>query len=409
MTTAISYGNIIKWYGTSTDIEERKQAEDALRRSEAYLAEAQRLSHTGSFGWNVPSGEIYWSAETYRIMQFDSATKPTLDLVRERTHPDDRAHVQRLLDRVQREAGDWRLEHRLLMPDGSVKHLRVVARAEAERSGKLEYFGAVMDVTAVKQAEHELQEAHAELAHVNRVTTLGELAASIAHEVNQPIAAVVTNAGAGLRWLGAAPPNLEEARYALARIVRDGNRASEVLGRIRALVKKAPLRRDELDINETIHDVIGLTGGEVQRHSVLLRTELARDLPRIRGDRVQLQQVLLNLIVNAIDAMSSAGTGPRELTVVSSKDGSRGALVAVRDSGPGLDPQSSERLFNPFYTTKAEGLGMGLAISRSIIEAHGGRLAAGPNERRGAVFQFSLPAGGKAQEEHPPMDVRPGG
>jgi C4-dicarboxylate-specific signal transduction histidine kinase len=162
-------------------------------------------------------------------------------------------------------------------------------------------------------------------------------------------------------------------------------------------------------INETIHDVIGLTSGEVQRHSVLLRTELARDLPRVRGDRVQLQQVLLNLIINAIDAMSAAGTGPRELTVVSSKDGSRGALVAVRDSGPGLDPQSSERLFNPFYTTKAEGLGMGLAISRSIIEAHGGRLSAGPNERRGAVFQFSLPAGGKAQEEHPPMDVRPGG
>ena len=402
-------GNIIKWYGTSTDIEERKQAEDALRRSEAYLAEAQRLSHTGSFGWNVSSGDLYWSAETHRIMQLDPATKPTLDLVLQRTHHDDRAHVQQLLDRVQRNAGDWQLEHRLLMPDGSVKHLRVVARAEVEPSGELEYFGAVMDVTAVKQAEHELQEAHAELAHVNRVTTLGELAASIAHEVNQPIAAVVTNAGAGLRWLGAAPPNLEEARQVLTRIVRDGNRAGEVLGRIRALVKKAPLRRDELDINETIRDVIGLTSSEVQRNSVLLRMELARDLPRIRADRVQLQQVLLNLIVNAIEAMSTAETGPRELTIVSANDGPRGALVAVRDSGPGLDPQCSERLFNPFYTTKSEGLGMGLAISRSIIEAHGGRLSAGPNERRGAVFQFSLPAGGRGQEEAAEIEARPGG
>ncbi len=387
------YGKIIKWYGTNTDIEERKQAEDALRRSEAYLAEAQRLSATGSFGWDVTSGAIYWSDETYRIFEYPPDTKLTLDMVRERTHPDDLVRVNALLERAPHASEDWQLEHRLLMPDGSVKYLRVVAHAVRDTSNA-EYFGAIMDITANREAENQLQEARTELAHVNRVTTLGELAASIAHEVNQPIAAVVTNAGAGLRWLSARPPNIDEVRQALGRIVKDGERASEVLDRIRSLVKKAPLRQEKLDINDAILEVVALTRSEVQRNSILLHTELSSDLPSLPGDRVQVQQVLLNLIVNAIEAMSGAKTGRRQLTIRSTADQLSGVLVSVQDSGPGFDAQGIDRLFRAFYTTKAEGLGMGLAICRSIIEAHGGRLWATPNEGRGALFQFSLPVNG---------------
>ncbi len=385
-------GNIIRWYGTNTDIEERKQAENALRRSEAYLAEAQRLSATGSFGWNVATGEIYWSNETHRIFDHSPDRQPTLDTVRERTHPDDIVRVEALLERVQRETKEWQVEHRLLMPDGSVKHLRVVAHAADEATGEPIFLGAIMDITASREAENQLQEARTELAHVNRVTTLGELAASIAHEVNQPIAAVVTNAGAGLRWLAAAPPNLDEVRSALGRIVKDGERAGEVLGRIRSLVKKTPMRQEQLDINDTILEVVALTRSEVQRNSVVLRTQLSPYLPELPGDRVQLQQVLLNLIMNAVEAMSGAGAQRRELTITSSAEAANGVLVSVQDSGPGIDPQCLDRLFNPFYTTKTEGLGMGLAISHSLIQAHGGRLWAVSKEGQGATFQFSLPS-----------------
>jgi C4-dicarboxylate-specific signal transduction histidine kinase len=321
-------------------------------------------------------------------------------MVRQRTHPDDLARVNALLERAPSAPEDWQLEHRLLMPDGSVKHLRVVAHAVRDAE-TIEYFGAIMDISAGREAENQLQEARTELAHVNRVTTLGELAASIAHEVNQPIAAVVTNAGAGLRWLSAQPPNLDEVRLALGRIVTDGGRASEVLDRIRALVKKAPLRQEKLDINDAILEVIALTRSEVQSNSILLRTELSSALPGVPGDRVQVQQVLLNLIVNAIEAMRGANGGRRDLAIRSAYDRTNGVLVSVQDSGPGLDAQSIDRLFRAFYTTKAEGLGMGLAISRSIIEAHGGRLWATPNDGRGALFQFSLPASDDDDEDNP--------
>lgn len=384
-------GNIVRWYGTNTDIEERKRAETALRRSEAYLAEAQRLSVTGSFGWNIATDEIYWSDETYRIFEYSADRQPTLDVVRERTHPDDLARVEALLERVRHDTKQWQFEHRLLMPGGAVKHLRVVAHAADEATGQPTFLGAIMDISASREAENQLQEARTELAHVNRVTTLGELAASIAHEVNQPIAAVVTNAGAGLRWLAATPPNLDEVRNALGRIVKDGERAGEVLGRIRSLVKKTPMRQEQLDINETILEVVALTRSEVQRNSVVLRTELSPSLPKLPGDRVQLQQVILNLIVNAVEAMSSGAAARRELTITSATEAANGVLVSVRDSGPGIDAQCLDRLFDPFYTTKTDGLGMGLAISHSLIEAHGGRLWAASKEGQGATFHFSLP------------------
>jgi two-component system, LuxR family, sensor kinase FixL len=247
------------------------------------------------------------------------------------------------------------------------------------------------DITARKQAEEALGKAQAELAHVTRMTTLGEMTASIAHEINQPLAAVVNNASACLRWLAA--HNLEEARQSAALIISDGHRAGEIISRIRALVKKAPPRKDWVYINETILEVIALARSEAQKNRVSLQTQLSSDAPLILGDRIQLQQVILNLIINAIEAMSENNEGPRELQVVSEKDGSQEVLVAVRDSGPGLDPKSLNHLFTAFYTTKPQGMGMGLAISRSIIEAHGGRLWATANEDRGATFQFTLPAG----------------
>ena len=242
-----------------------------------------------------------------------------------------------------------------------------------------------------KDSMIEREQAQAELAHVNRVTTMGQLSASIAHEVNQPLAATVTNAHAALNWLGAQPPNLENARQAVDRIVQDGNRASDIIRRIRALIKKVPTQNDRLNINETILEVIALTHGAVQRNGVSLQTRLAEDLPLIQGDRIQLQQVTLNLIVNAVEAMSGVSEPSRELLIGSEKDASNGVLVTVRDSGPGLSPENSDRLFDAFYTTKSSGLGMGLSICRSIIEAHGGRVWATANVPQGAIFQFILP------------------
>ena len=376
---------------TNTDITERKRAEDALRRSEAYLTEAQRLSLTGSFCWNPANEKLIWSEETYRILQYDPATPPTLELIFQRVHPEDVAMVRQRVERASKDGEDWELDHRWLMPDGSVRYVTVVAHAAGDSSGNLEFVGAVMDVTAARRAEEALRQAQANLAHVNRVTTLGEMTASIAHEVTQPIAAAVTNAGAGLAWLAAQPPDLEETRQALGRILEDGNRAREIISRIRALAKKMPPRKDRVNINEAIIEVLALARGEVERNRVLARTEFSSDLPPVPGDRIQLQQVILNLIVNAIEAMSGAGIGPRELVVSTRNGAANGVLVAVRDSGPGLDPESVDHLFDAFYTTKSAGIGMGLAICRSIIEAHEGRLWAVPNAPRGASFQFSLP------------------
>jgi PAS domain S-box-containing protein len=378
------------------------QAEEALRRSEAYLAEAQKLSHTGSFGWNVSTGDICWSQETFRIFGYDPTAQPKLELVLHRTHPEDSVRLRQVIDRVSRAREYFDFEHRLLMPDGSVKYVRVVGRPSKDKSGSFEFLGAVTDITERKLAEQalrenavSLREAQTELAHVSRLTTMGEMAASIAHEVNQPLAGIVTNANASLRWLAGEKPNLDEAREAMKRVIRDGNRAGDVVSQIRALFKKACAANKRLDINEAIEEVVTLTQSEMRRNLVAVRMELAADLPPVMGDRVQLQQVVMNLILNGIDAMSTVQDRARELVIRTQSGEDDLIRVAVQDSGVGLDPLSAERIFDAFHTTKPGGLGMGLSISRSIVESHAGRIRAVPNDGPGATFEFVL--GGRSK------------
>jgi PAS domain S-box-containing protein len=676
-----------------TESSERRSAEEKLLKSQGYLSEAQRLSHTGSFGWNLSSGDLLWSDETFRIFEYEQTTTPTVELVLRRTHPEDAAYVKDTIERAAQDGTDIDFEHRLLLPDGSVKHVHVVGHVERERSSALEYVGAVMDVTEQhqsraalekafgeikrsedrlrlvidtipgmvwsgltdgtfdfvnqpwlrylgcsweelsargglvsvvhpddveesverwkttratgrhtdhelrmrradgqycwfltralplrdeggnivrwygtatdiedrkraemllagekrllemiargdspslildalcrfveemangslssillldpngnrlrhgaapslppsyteaidgivigpsvgscgtaayrkeqvivsdiaadelwvdyrdlalahglracwstpilssdgqvlgtfaiyfreprsptpqehnlieqithlasiaierEQAEDALRHAQAELAHVTRVMTMGELVASIAHEVNQPLGAIVTNGHACVRLLSREAPDLEKLLEVIGRMINDGMRASEVIKRIRDLLHKAPTERVPLNINETIQEVIALVSSDVLRSKVELQTELGADLPPIVGDRIQVQQVILNLILNAKEAMSATQTNPRELLITSRKGKSGEVVVAVRDSGNGLDPESLTRIFAPFFTTKPDGMGMGLAISRSIIEAHGGQLWATPNDDKGATVQFTLPPG----------------
>jgi len=505
----------------------------AERRSEAYLAEAQRLSHTGSFGWRASSGEIIWSEETFRIFQYDRTMTPSVELVLQRVHPEDAALVKQTMERASQDGKDFDFEHRLLMPDGSVKHVHVVAHALSDESGSVEFVGAVMDVTERKRVEalrdaesriagllcsvllleedgrharhgaapslpqpyseaidglsigpkagscgtamyrrepvivtdilqdplweqyrdvaepyglrscwstpilahsgkalgsfamyyretrspspaetralemathlagiaierklareerERFRQAQADLAHINRVTTMGELTASLAHEVNQPIAAAVTDANTCLRWLTRDQPDLEEARQAASRIVKDATRAAEVISRTRLLFRKGTPQRALVDVNEVIREMIGLLRSEAMRHSISVRTDLA-DLPQVMGDRVQLQQVLLNLMTNSIDAMKDVD-GTRELIICSQQAEDDRLLVSVIDTGLGLPPEQANQIFDAFFTTKPHGTGMGLRISRSIVEAHGGRLWAAENSSRGASFHLTLP------------------
>ncbi|MEY9110167.1 PAS domain S-box-containing protein [Bradyrhizobium yuanmingense] len=502
------------------NITERKEAENALRQSEAYLAQAQELSHTGSFGWKAATREITWSKETYRIFECEEGTKPAIPFMLQRIHPEDRLAVQQTTGRAAREGKDYDHEYRLVMPDGSIKYVRAVARATRDASGRVEFVGSVTDITATKEAERRLRDseqrfrdyaetasdwfwetgpdhrvtqisehsdtntapagligltrwdiapdaalepekwrqhraaldahvpfrdlvyrskdrsgqpiyvrtsgkpffdadgtflgyrgvctdvtaairanqaedalrkAQAELAHVTRVTTLGELTASIAHEINQPLAAVIANADACLAWLQRSPPDLKAARRSVEWIIEDGRRAGDVIRHVRALAKRSDIEMVPLDANAVVREAVALVQREMASHAVSVRMELSSALPRIFGDRIQLQQVLINLIMNGIEAMADVHDRPRELAIRSQASGDSAMQVSVSDCGTGISEQAIDRLFTPFFTTKSSGMGMGLSICRSIIEAHGGRLSAIPNQERGATFQITLP------------------
>ncbi len=382
--------------GYLRDITERKRAEQELRRSEAFLAEAQHLSRIGSFSWRVPADEITWSEQLYRIFQIDRDAQVTFELIGTRIHPEDLSVFQEHIERSRRDGSDVQLEFRLQMPDGAVKYVHVAAHIRGDH-GQLEYIGAVQDVTERRSSEEALSKARSELSHVARVTSLGVLTASIAHEVNQPLSGIVTNASTCLRMLAADPPNVDGARETARRTIRDGHRASEVITRLRALYGKKEPTTESVDLNEATREVIALSLSELQRNRVILRPELADDLPPVTGDRVQLQQVILNLIRNGSDAMSSVDDRPRQLLIRTERDEGDRVSLTVQDAGTGFDPQAVDRLFEGFYTTKNDGMGIGLSVSRSIIESHHGRLWATLNNGPGATFSFCIPRGPEAR------------
>jgi signal transduction histidine kinase len=386
------HGHIVNWYGSAIDIEERYRAEEALRRSEAYLHEAQRVSRTGSWRHDLSSGHVTTSPETLRIwcLDGDEDGSPSESFL-ERLHPDDLPIVEHAYRAAQLTKAEFQSEFRIVLPDGAVKNIQSVGHPILNQAGDLvEFVGTTMDVTDRKQAEEALRQAQADLVHVSRVITLGEMAASIAHEVDQPLSGVVINANACVRFLTSTTPNLDEVRDGLRAIARDGRRASDVIARIRALARRTSTEKQPVDINDVIRDVVALAEGEARRTRARLRTELAGNLPRVLGDAVQLQQVVLNLLLNGLDAMTAVVDRPRELLISTQREATDRVRVAVQDSGSGIDPQLADRVFEAFYTTKRRGIGMGLSISRSIVEQHGGRLWVVPNDGPGTTFQFTV-------------------
>jgi PAS domain S-box-containing protein len=376
--------------GYLRDISERKRSEEELRRSEAFLAEAQHLSRVGSFSWRVATDEIMWSEQLYRIFEIDRDVRVTFEVIGTRVHPDDMSVFQDQFERSRRDGSNMELEIRLQMPDGEVKYVHVVAHCRDD-GGQLEYIGAVQDVTQRRLSEGALAKVRSELASVARNTSLGVLTASIAHEVNQPLAGIVTNASTCLRMLGAEPPDVDGARETARRTIRDGNRASDVMTRLRALFSKKEFTLESLDLNEATREIIALSLSDLQRHRVILQSELADDLPILTGDRIQLQQVILNLLRNASEAMDDVRERPRLLLIKTEREDGDRVRLSVRDAGIGLVPQSLDSLFDAFYSTKSGGMGIGLFVSRSIVERHQGRLWAEPNDGPGATFSFSLP------------------
>jgi PAS domain S-box-containing protein len=382
-------GRIVRWYNLLVDVDERKRAEAELRRAYGHLAEAQLLTQTGSFTSDLMKDEHTWSDEFYRICDFEPGSKITIQRLGDIVHPEDVTLYDGAMQRAIAGAHS-EFEFRIVTSRG-VKHLRGAAHRIEQISGRPVFAGAIHDVTASKVADEALNNARSELARVARVATVSALTASIAHEINQPLSGIITNAGTCLRMLAADPPDIDGAQETARRTIRDGNRASDVITRLRALFSKKEFALESLDLNEATREVIALSLSDLQRQRVVLQSEFADDLPNITGDRVQLQQVILNLVRNASDAMMDVDDRPRQLLVRTERENGDRVRVMVRDSGIGVDRQTMDKLFDAFYTTKSGGMGIGLSVSRSIVERHQGRLWAEPNNGPGATFSFSIP------------------
>ena len=381
------------YLATAVDITDRYKAETELRRYAAYLAEAEKLSHTGCWARNLKTGEMFWSEEQWRIFDLDQeTTRLSYKVFLELIHPEDRALFEEISQRAVKSERAYDILFRAVIGNGTIKYLHHVGKPNFETAGQVvEYIGVTMDETDRIRASAAAQEAHAELARVARLTTMGELAASIAHEINQPLAAVIASGSAALRWLARTPPNLQEAKEALDAVVKQGSRASEVIGRVRALLRNRKPEYVALNVNEAIREVLGLTGHALRSRDVAVQLRLPEGLPPALGDRVQLQQVIMNLIMNGADAMASIIERPRILQIESAHDEGQSVLVSIRDAGTGIDEAIRERIFEPLFTTKSTGMGMGLSICRSIVEAHGGCLWVSPAKPYGADFQFTIP------------------
>lgn len=373
------------------DLSEQKRSERALRRSEAFLAEGQRLGQIGCYSWRVATGEITWSEELYRIYDLEIGVPITLEVIRSRVHPDDLTLYEKMVEQASNGGKDFEWQYRLVMPDHSIKYVQAVARATRDQDGQLEYIAAIQDVTARRLSEEARDKARSELAHVARVLSLGTLAASIAHEINQPLSGIVMNATTCQRMLATVPLDIDGALKTAHRTIRDANRASEVITRLRALFSRKETATESVDLNEATREVITLSWSGLQRNDVVVQADLAHDLPPVTGDRVQLQQVVLNLVRNGSEAMRTVGDRPRRLVIRTERDEGDRVRLSVRDVGVGFEPQAADRLFEDFYTTKNDGMGIGLSVSKSIIESHDGQLWAEKNDGPGATFSFSIP------------------
>jgi PAS domain S-box-containing protein len=378
------------------EIAKHNQVEAELRMSEAYLAEAQRLSHTGSWAWSPLSGDIrYWSEECYRVQGFDpKGGQPRFEEFFQRIHPDDQARVAEVIERAVSEQEDFKFDYRIIHPGGAVRDAHSVGHPVLGPSGDLvEYVGTIIDVTDRRQAEKErkrLHEAQADLAHVSRMTTMGELTATLAHEVNQPITAVVNGASTCIRWLTRDNPDLGEAREAASGVIRNAKRAADIINRIRSISKKGESKRQLVDVNELIGEMTALLRNEANRYSITIHAHLDTELPKVMADSVQVQQVMMNLIMNSIDAMKDIDR-TRDVAIRSRRTEDGKLIISVSDTGVGLPQHQIDQIFDAFFTTKPHGIGMGLRISHSIVESHGGRLWATNNSPHGASFYFTLP------------------
>jgi PAS domain S-box-containing protein len=388
-------GSVDYFVGLLLDTTERKRAEERLRRSEANLAEGQRLSQTGSWSWVVSSHELYCSEEVLRIFGLDPPAQFCHETFLQMIHPEDQPRVRQIFEHAVHSGGYYEAEYRIIRPDGSIRHITNLARPYFDPSGTLvEYVGTLMDVTERKQAEEALHKLQAELAHVTRITTLGELTASIAHEINQPLGAIVNNGNACLRLMAERCDSNVKVCECISDIISDALRAAMVINRVRALARRSPPELSSLELEDVVADVLALATHELTERRITAQTEFDADLPRVFGDRVQLQQMFLNLVMNASEAMSDMPEDRRSLLITGSRGSLHGqpaVLVTVVDLGLGFNSEDTERLFEAFYTTRPQGMGMGLRISRSIVEAHGGRLWAKPNDGPGATFSLALP------------------